>query len=238
VQTALTDLADASVLEVHEQRHGTSRVENEYVIVEPPWPSATDDTPAREKGDPRPPEKQNAGARPSPPTEAQANTDYEEEQTEEARERADVVPTDPACALFAYWQRTCGHPQARPTRERTSKVKARLKDGYTPEQIRIAIDGAARAAFVADNGKRFDDLELICRTGAKLEDFIDRATLPEAGDATNVRELRPRTVSELKYLEKREREQRSGGALAKWMAEQEVAGRPPDHDVESEATEL
>lgn len=150
----------------------------------------------------------------------------------------DDEPPDIIGELFVYWQRTCGHPQALPTRERRSKVKARLKDGYTPEQIRTAIDGAARAAFVADNGKRFDDLELICRTGAKLEDFIERATLPTPGDTTNVHELRPRTVSELKYLDKREREQRSGGALAKWMAEQEVASRPPDHDVESEATEL
>lgn len=77
-------------------------------------------------------------------------------------------------ALFGYWQDRCRHPQAKMTRERTAKVAARLRDGYTPEQIRAAIDGAARGAFVNDDGKRFDDLELICRSGTKLESFIDR----------------------------------------------------------------
>jgi biotin operon repressor len=239
VQGAISDLATAGVLDVHERHHGATRVENEYVVIEPAGQSATDCTPARQKGDPRPSERQHAHARPSPPTEAQAIEDCEEEQTEEARERADVVPTDQVGALFDYWREHCEHPQARPTAERTSKIRARLKDGYTPQQIRTAIDGAARAPFVSpDNGKRFDDVELICRTGAKLEDFIGRASLPANGGATNVHQLQPRTVSELRYLDKREQERRSGGALAKWMAEQEAAKRQPDHDVEGEATEL
>lgn len=76
--------------------------------------------------------------------------------------------------LFEYWQQRCEHPQAKPTRERLAKVRSRLREGYTAEQIRAAIDGAARAAFVNDAGKRFDDLELICRNGSKLEDFIAR----------------------------------------------------------------
>jgi hypothetical protein len=76
--------------------------------------------------------------------------------------------------LFGYWRERCGHPQAKMTRDRTAKVAARLREGYTPEQIKAAIDGAQRGAFVNDDGKRFDDLELICRTGAKLESFIGR----------------------------------------------------------------
>lgn len=81
--------------------------------------------------------------------------------------------------LFAYWQERCRHPQAKPTRDRLRKVVARLREGYTPEQIREAIDGAAVAAFVDEKGKRFDDLELICRTGSKLESFIERGRLAE-----------------------------------------------------------
>lgn len=77
--------------------------------------------------------------------------------------------------LFEYWQDQCDHPQAKLTPDRRRKIGARLREGYTPEQIRQAIDGAARAAFVNDDGKKFDDIELICRTGAKLELFIDRA---------------------------------------------------------------
>ena len=77
--------------------------------------------------------------------------------------------------LFAYWQQRCGHGHAKLTPDRKRKIAARLREGYTPEQIRTAIDGAAQAAFVGENGKRYDDLELICRTGSKLEDFIERA---------------------------------------------------------------
>ena len=77
--------------------------------------------------------------------------------------------------LFAYWQQRCGHGHAMLTPERRSKLVARLKQGYTPEQIRQAIDGAAAAPFINPQGKKFDDIELICRTGAKLEDFAGRA---------------------------------------------------------------
>lgn len=172
---------------------------------------------------------------PSDPTGIGNSTEITTEKT--ARERADASSrADTVRDLFAYWQQTCGHLSARPTRERTSKIKARLKDGYTPDQIRTAIDGAARAPFVADNGKRFDDLELICRTGAKLEDFIERAALPAPGDATNVRQLKPRTVSELKYLDKREQEQRGIDALERVMSAHRTARNPSD--IEGEATEI
>lgn len=177
------------------------------------------------------------GAAPMPP-EPSIEPSIEPSFVVDRTRTRDDDPADTIGELFAYWQQTCGHPSARPSPERTSKVKARLKDGYTPDQIRTAIDGAARAPFVSpDNGKRFDDLELICRTGAKLEDFIGRATLPAPGDATNVRELRPRTVSELKYLDKREREQRGIDALERVMAAQRQPASNPS-DIEGEATEL
>lgn len=82
-----------------------------------------------------------------------------------------------ASRLFSHWQQACGHPTARFTRDRRSKVEARLREGYAEQQIQRAIDGAAQAAFVNDAGKRFDDLELICRSGSKVEDFIGRAGL-------------------------------------------------------------
>lgn len=78
--------------------------------------------------------------------------------------------------LFDYWRERCNHNPAKFTTERRRKVKARIGEGYTVAQIRQAIDGAARGAYVNDNGHRFDDLELICRSGSKLEQFIARAT--------------------------------------------------------------
>lgn len=79
-----------------------------------------------------------------------------------------------AMELFRYWQRECDHAAARPTPERLTKVVARLRDGYSPAEIRKAIDGAKHSAFENDDGRRYDDLELICRNGTKLEQFIER----------------------------------------------------------------
>lgn len=78
--------------------------------------------------------------------------------------------------LFAYWQRECNHPLSKPTKERLAKIRARLNEDYSPEDIATAIDGARRGAYVDDHGKRFDDIELICRNASKLELFISRAT--------------------------------------------------------------
>lgn len=78
-----------------------------------------------------------------------------------------------AMELFRYWQVECDHQTAKPTPERITKVLARLREGYTAAEVRKAIDGAKHDAY-EDGGKRYDDLELICRNGTKLEDFITR----------------------------------------------------------------
>jgi hypothetical protein len=85
-------------------------------------------------------------------------------------------------SLFAYWKERCKHPTARLGSDRRAKVQARLKEGYSVEQIRKAIDGAALDAYVNDKGVRFDDLELICRNGSKLELFIKRASGGDSGE--------------------------------------------------------
>lgn len=82
VQAALTDLQAAGVLRVIERTHGASRIENEYVIVEPSEERDESDTPARDTGDPRPPHGQ---------------LTKEGEETKEGSARAsktDVVPDD------------------------------------------------------------------------------------------------------------------------------------------------
>lgn len=95
-----------------------------------------------------------------------------------ARSTTTTIDRSVVAELFDHWRQVCRHPQAKPTAERLRAIKARLRDGYTPAQVRQAIDGAARDPFVNVQGKRFDDLTLICRNGSKLEDFIDRAGRP------------------------------------------------------------
>ena len=71
--------------------------------------------------------------------------------------------------------------------KRTKAITARLKEGYTVEQIKLAITGCSMTPHNMgqnDNGKKYDDLELICRDGSNVERF-----------AGNAQQLAPRQFS-------------------------------------------
>lgn len=87
-------------------------------------------------------------------------------------------------ALFAYWQTECGHPKAKLSPVRRRKIEGRLMDGRTPEEVITAIQGAAKAAYVGENGVKYDDIELICRSDEKLDLFIARAEAVPAMSAS------------------------------------------------------
>ena len=97
-----------------------------------------------------------------------------------------------AKSLFQYWlSRMHKGPTCKFTPERRRAVTARLRDGYTPEQIRTAIDGCASSAWNMgqnDSGKLFNDLELICRSGSKLEGFIAQCNRPRTVKSVTVQE--------------------------------------------------
>ncbi len=77
--------------------------------------------------------------------------------------------------IFDYWREQTDHPRAVLDSKRSTAIAARLRDGFTAEDLRLAIDGAAKHAFVNPQGRRFDDIELICRNASKVEDFMGRA---------------------------------------------------------------
>jgi SOS response regulatory protein OraA/RecX len=86
--------------------------------------------------------------------------------------------------LFEYWRSRCHHPNAKLTKERKAKVQARLREGYTAEQIRHGIDGAAaNPPADANSGVVFDDLVSVCRNGSQLERYIGRRS-PRARQPT------------------------------------------------------
>jgi hypothetical protein len=77
--------------------------------------------------------------------------------------------------VFNYWQKVMEHPNAKPTRERLTKIAARLKEGYSVEDLKKAIDGClASSHHMGDNdqGKRYDSIGLIFRNGDKVEQFM------------------------------------------------------------------
>ena len=80
--------------------------------------------------------------------------------------------------IFDRWKRTLDHPQARLTPDRVRVIKARMREGYTERQIMLAIEGCAASPYHIgenDSGTRYDDLTLICRSGSKLEAFVEKA---------------------------------------------------------------
>lgn len=79
--------------------------------------------------------------------------------------------------IFTYWQKVMDHPTAKLISSRSRAIAARLNEGYTVDEIKLAIDGCRSSSFhMGDNLHRtvYDDLTLICRDGAKLEQFIGR----------------------------------------------------------------
>jgi hypothetical protein len=78
--------------------------------------------------------------------------------------------------IFQYWCEVMGKSlsTSRLTAIRDKAIKARLKEGYTVEQIKSSIDGCRQDPFsMGDNDRQkcFNDIELICRNGKNVEGF-------------------------------------------------------------------
>jgi DNA-binding transcriptional MerR regulator len=74
------------------------------------------------------------------------------------------------------------------TPERKNKIRLRLQDGYTVDDIKKAIKGCKGSPSNMgdnENGRLHNDIELICRTGTKLEGFIEMYERSQQGDSTN-----------------------------------------------------
>lgn len=128
----------------------------------------------------------------------------------------------PAEQVFEHWQRVMAHPTAKFTKERRAKVKARLSEGYTVEQLKAAVDGCRASPHHRgqnDAGAVYDDLELICRNGGKVESFVAKQPVPEPApveekwtpeDRAEALAERDRRLAEMRDRAKRGREEDDG----------------------------
>lgn len=126
-----------------------------------------------------------------PPLESETNP---KENTISKPKKNTHPPSSDVARIFNHWQSALNHPTAKLTNERKRKVEARLKEGYSVAQIIEAIDGCASSPFHRGQnaeGQVWDDLELICRTGSKLEGFIARQTLKKNGHCINAANSTP-----------------------------------------------
>jgi hypothetical protein len=111
-------------------------------------------------------------------TELRAIADWLEGGTKPAKPAKEEVTTQVEGELFQYWQAVFGKERATFTPERRRVIRARLRDGYTAQDIRRAIDGCKASDFhngINNEGRSYNDITLICRNGTKLESFRDLA---------------------------------------------------------------
>jgi len=109
----------------------------------------------------------------------------------EKRERREHTnPESPTRAVvdrvFSFWVWITEKPNSKLTPKRKAKVIDRLKQGYTEETILRGIVGCSQDPFHQGdnpNGREFMDLELICRSGEKLEFFVDMCKEEHYGKA-------------------------------------------------------
>ena len=81
-------------------------------------------------------------------------------------------------AVFEYWRdareqvlgRNGSGVRMKPTEKRISKVRARLREGYSVEQLKSAVDGCLSRPFNVENGHL--GLELICRDQDHVERYL------------------------------------------------------------------
>jgi hypothetical protein len=89
-----------------------------------------------------------------------------------------LVKNDDVNVIFNYWLKAMGKNAntSKLTTKRRKVINDRLKDKYSVTMILSAIDGCLCDPFsmgVNERKKPYNDIELICRTGEKLESFYN-----------------------------------------------------------------
>lgn len=176
-----------------------------------PSPSEAERDPYREtpgglrEPSPTPPEK----ARMEVEGEVEVDTEVEVDQkplsaAPTGRPVLDLAPTvadppSPARRVFEHWRKVMNKgPRTEFDDKRKRAVKARLKGGYTAEDLMLAVDGCANTPHNMgsnDRGQRYDDLELICRDAAHVDRFMGNAPAPPKSDERVMRPEIPDTTA-------------------------------------------
>jgi hypothetical protein len=97
----------------------------------------------------------------------------------------DAETSEMAEEVFAWWNAECRDGKAKlsafkkHSSAKRKAVVARINDGRTMEEFRLAIHGAKTRPFVK-NGEAYDDLSLICRSDEKFESFMARGRAARA----------------------------------------------------------
>ena len=83
------------------------------------------------------------------------------------------VPTDAELAVYSYWQeKSHTAPRSSAVKEaHLRRIRARLKDGYAPEELQRAIDVACWDAFYLQRGYQKNP-DVIFRNVARVDTLL------------------------------------------------------------------
>lgn len=87
----------------------------------------------------------------------------------------DAVSVECVRRVFEHWQKRMTKPRAKLTEGRKRAIRSRMKDGYTLDQMKGAIDACCASEFHMgenDRNTAYNDLTVILRSGEKLEQFL------------------------------------------------------------------
>lgn len=111
-----------------------------------------------------------------------------------------VSEADAVDQIFEHWKQRTGRPGEKLTASRTSIVKARLAEGFSPSQICRAIDNAADSDFyqgrTAKQPQRIDTLDVICKDSDRV---LRLASMANARSRSG--QLKPATRSTAGHFE-------------------------------------
>jgi hypothetical protein len=88
------------------------------------------------------------------------------------------VPSNKLEEVFEFWRQTFGRPNSRLDLKRAGAITQRLREGYSVEQLEMAILGCRESEWhngQNDRRKRYISIELICRDADHVDEFIELA---------------------------------------------------------------
>ena len=99
------------------------------------------------------------------------------EESTKTETAASAARTNDAKTVFEAWKQDTGHTQAKLDNKRLARIKARLKDGFTVEQLIQAIKNRRFDSWLmgtdSKSHKVYDGIETLLRDTAQVEKLLD-----------------------------------------------------------------
>jgi len=103
--------------------------------------------------------------------------------------------------IFDFWKVTFNkNDRTVLSNDRKNKIKARLKEGYTSQDLKQAVIGCSKSSFHIE--KNFTDIELICRSAKHVDQFLANAGSSQVSDE-NVQQGETAPPTQYKAMEGR-----------------------------------